>query len=478
MKRIFLYTTILAGGLLVISSCNKQLETKPQTELIELKTFEDVQSALQGSYEGFKSSRYYDNPAASGTASAWSALPDMMGDDMIEALESLGNWRILSELAYNADNGAVQLAFRQGYEIISRVNNVLQALPAYETGETEEEAKTIRAQALAIRAHAHFDLLRYFATEYDRNSTELAVPYVTSFDPLNPLTILPARNTVKEVYDRILEDLANSLTAFEQGGNPSGNAARYYIDETVVHAMRARINLYAGNWQDAVNDANTALNARGLTDADGYVAVFSTDTEAAPSSEVYWAIPSDNELTPGGGISGGNPNYRVATPISNVIKNLGGAYDEPGVILFNQTGIGGFQRTIVDKYPGVNSFKVFRAGEMMLIRAEAKQRLGDPTALDDLNELRVARDVAEGNETGTALLEAILLLRRVELLGEGHRWFDIKRTTRIVNRTECGTAGGSSSNNCSVGADSRSWAFPIPFNDIRVNPNLAQNPGY
>ena len=199
MKRSLFYISIVAVGLSLLAACNKQLETKPQTELTEFKTFEDVQSALQGSYEGFKSTRYYNNPAASGSASAWSALPDMMGDDMVEALESLGNWRILSELAYNADNGAIQLAFRQGYEIISRVNNVLQALPAYETGDTEEAAKTIRAQALAIRAHAHFDLLRYFAPDYDRNSTELAVPYITSFDPLNPLTILPARNTVKEV---------------------------------------------------------------------------------------------------------------------------------------------------------------------------------------------------------------------------------------------------------------------------------------
>lgn len=478
MKRTILYTSILATSLFALVACNKQLETTPQTELTELKTFEDVQSALLGAYEGFKSNNYYNNPAASGTTSAWSALPDMMGDDMIEALESLGNWRIMSELAYNADNGTVLTAFRQPYEIISRANNVLQSVGKYETGDTEAEAKTIKAQALAIRAHAHFDLLRYFATEYDRNAVTPAIPYITNFDPLNPLTILPQRNTVKEVYDKIFQDLSDALDAFEEGGAPANNASRYYIDETVVYAMRARINLYAKNWQGAIDDATEALNARPLTNAAGYIAAFSTGSEANPSSEVYWSVPSDNSLRPGGGISGGNPNYRVATPISNVIKDLGGAYDKPGIILFNQTGIGGFQRTITDKYPGVSSFKVFRAGEMMLIRAEAKQRLDIATALNDLNELRAARGVDEGTETGTALLNAILLLRRVELLGEGHRWFDIKRTTKIVNRTECGTAQGSSSNNCSVGADSRSWAFPIPFNDIKVNPNLSQNPGY
>lgn len=478
MKKIVLYTAALVVIGFGSISCNKQLETKPQTELVELETFEDVQSALLGAYEGFKSNRYYNNPAASGTASAYSALPDMMGDDMIEALESLGNWRIMSELAYNADNGIVLLAFRQPYEIISRVNNVLQSLGDYETGDTEAAAKTIRGQALAIRAHAHFDLLRYFATEYGRNSTAPGVPVVTSFDPLNPLTILPPRNTVAEVYNQIFTDLADALTAFEEGGAPENNASRYLIDQTTVYAMRARVNLYAGLWQAAIDDATEALNARGLTDAAGYIAVFSGGTEASPSSEVYWAIPSDNTLTPGGGISGGNPNYRVAMPLSDIIEDMGGAYAEPGIILFDQTGIGGFQRTIIDKYAGVNSFKVFRAGEMMLIRAEAKARLDDPTALDDLNAIRAARDVAAGAETGDDLLDAILLLRRVELLGEGHRWFDIKRTTRVVERTECGVANGSSSNNCSAGATSRSWAFPIPFNDIRVNPNLTQNPGY
>jgi hypothetical protein len=69
---------------------------------------------------------------------------------------------------------------------------------------------------------------------------------------------------------------------------------------------------------------------------------------------------------------------------------------------------------------------------MMLMRAEAKARLNnnDVTVLNDLNALRTARGVATGNETGATLLSAILLQRRVELLGEGHRWFDLRRTTK------------------------------------------------
>jgi hypothetical protein len=61
-----------------------------------------------------------------------------MGDDYVEALESLGNWNAMSEMIYAADNGIVQGIFAQPYEIISRVNNLLKFLPyQFETGQLQ-----------------------------------------------------------------------------------------------------------------------------------------------------------------------------------------------------------------------------------------------------------------------------------------------------------------------------------------------------
>lgn len=479
MKHIFKLTT-LAGiaFLLLVVSCKKELETTPDTSLTALTTFADIKSALQGCYAGFQSPNYYNNTAASGSGSGWSALPDLMGDDFVEALESLGNWRTLSEMTYAADNAAIQGVFSQPYEIISRANNLLQSIAPYETGANADEAQTIKAQALVIRAHAHFDLLRYFAPDFGRSSASPGIAYVTTFDPLKPFENLPARNSVKEDYDKIYADLNEALTAFRAGGNTTANTDRNLIDSVVIYALRARVNYYAAQWNDAIADASMALSLRPLTDAAGYVNLFTVDGETAPSTEVYWAIPSDGSLRPGGATNGASPNYRVATGLSDILLNQGGVYTDRAIVRFNQPGIGDFQRTLCRKYAGIRSFKVFRAGEMMLIRAEAKQRSGNATALDDLNELRTNRDVAAGSETGAALLDAILLQRRVELMGEGHRWFDIKRTTRTINRAECGTAGASTSNNCTVAATSRGWAFPIPFNDLKVNANLIQNTGY
>ena len=474
---------VLAGVVLIfISSCSKQLDTFPRTRLVEITTFEDLKSALLGAYDGFQSNNYYGNPAASGTASGWSGLPELMGDDFVEAFESLGNWNVMSEMIYSSDNGQAGAIFAQPYEIISRANNVLNALVSFENGPNANEVKQIKAQALAIRAHAHFDLLRYFASEFDRNSSKPGVPYVTTFDPQDPFGNLPARNTVKEDYDAIFIDLNNALTAFNESGDLADNPQRYYIDKTVIYAIRARVNYYASQWNDVIADASSALASRPVGDPNDYIYTFlnpsNSTSESDPPDEVYWAIPSDGTFRPGGAISGTNPAYRVTASMTSIIQNLGGVYTNSNINRFNMAGIGGIQRTICWKYPGIRSFKVYRAGEMLLMMAEAKQRTGNSTAIDDLNELRTHRGLATGMESGAALLDAILTLRRVELLGEGHRWFDIRRTTRSIVRAECGTSGGSRADNCTIDPSSRSWTFPIPFNEIKVNPNLVQNEGY
>ena len=96
----------------------------------------------------------------------------------------------------------------------------------------------------------------------------------------------------------------------------------------------------------------------------------------------------------------------------------------------------------------------------------------------DLNALRAAR--IEGYQpvtlTGQALLDAIALERRKELFAEGHRWFDLKRTTRNLNRTEADLP----STERTLLPNDREWVWPIPQGEIDANKNIAsqQSPGY
>ena len=114
---------------------------------------------------------------------------------------------------------------------------------------------------------------------------------------------------------------------------------------------------------------------------------------------------------------------------------------------------------------------------MYLIRAEANARLGgasEALGLADLNALRTARinNYVPVVLTGQALLTAIELERRKELVGEGHRFLDLKRTSRTVVRlTNC-------ANFCSLGPAAREWVFPIPQAEILANKQMGQNDGY
>jgi hypothetical protein len=468
------------------TSCSKELDTVPDTIKSEFTTFDDIRAARVGAYDALQSASYYQNAAASGSASGWSQLPDLMGDDFVESLESLGNWNAMSDYSFTSSTGVVGGVYAAPYEVIFRANKTLQSLNPYETGATLREAQRIKAEMFALRAMAHFDVMRYFAPDFARNSSSLGVPNVT-VAPATPLSFKPSRNTVKENYDLIFADLNQSLVNFRLGGATTGNTTRVFIDSTVVYAIRARVAYYAQDWAEVLRCTNITLGLRPIGTAANFIAAFQTTSEATPPSEVYWVIPKDNFLNPGGATNGPSPNYRVTMAMRDTIQNNNArygtnAYTNTGVIRFNISGQGGVLRTLSYKYNGQRTFKVFRAGEMLLMRAEAKAKSSDDAgALADLNLLRTNRGsgaVIAGTETGAELLKSIAIFRRIELLSEGHRWFDLKRTTRSFSRAECSIAAGSKATTCSVSATAREWAFPIPFNESKLNENLVQNAGW
>ena len=119
---------------------------------------------------------------------------------------------------------------------------------------------------------------------------------------------------------------------------------------------------------------------------------------------------------------------------------------------------------------------------MYLIRAEANARSngGDIAANDDLSALKTARilNYVHTPLAGAALVSEIAAERRRELAFEGHRWFDLKRTTRTVNRSLAGTGNPNNQVQTTLTSSSHRWVWPIPEVELRANPNIQQNPGY
>jgi hypothetical protein len=119
-----------------------------------------------------------------------------------------------------------------------------------------------------------------------------------------------------------------------------------------------------------------------------------------------------------------------------------------------------------------------RAAEMYLIEAEAKARLNDDagaaTVLFDLIKTRDA-SYAKSTNTGQALIDEILVHRRIELWGEGHRFLDLKRLNAPLNRNGANHIASVTLLYDVAPGDVR-WEFLIPRREINSNPAVVQNP--
>lgn len=118
---------------------------------------------------------------------------------------------------------------------------------------------------------------------------------------------------------------------------------------------------------------------------------------------------------------------------------------------------------VVNKYcqgdAGHDPIYITRLAEMYLISAECK---GLALGIDRLNELRRFRGLPNvAPATEAAFQDAVINERRLELFGEGFRWFDLVRTGKYEQV---------------VGVDTKFTVFPIPSRELTLNKLLKQNP--
>lgn len=470
--------SLLAAFVLILATgCEKTIDKiSPEFNLDgskPIKNLEEAESVLTGSYSGFLQDGYYSCSGANPSGS-FNFLPDISGDDLIETLESLGNYRRHAEWTYNNTDPWISNAWNDVFSVLSPANILLRDIDAV-PGDIKAKNR-LKGQALAIRAHVHFDMLRSWGLSLNRNSTALGVPYVKVYD----VNGQPPRLTVKETYDNILADLNSAKTLLSSVDRPiNSSTKRAYIDVNVVNAMIARVNFYAGELNAAASAAQLVINAVPLATVSEFPEIWTDESVA----EVLWApafeTAADGYTYENAFFARGNRStYR---PTSDLI-----ALYQPGDIRpASYYGvIGG--RTVVTKYLGKGSatdglvnWKAYRVSEMYLILAESLYATNQTAARNALDELRTNRIIGYTSvgETGAALLTAIRTERRKEMAFEGYRFYEYKRLGNLaINRVGCGV--GSLSNICSLSSSSRAWAWPIPQNEIIANPNIQQTPGY
>lgn len=120
-----------------------------------------------------------------------------------------------------------------------------------------------------------------------------------------------------------------------------------------------------------------------------------------------------------------------------------------------------------------------RLADAWLLRAEAKLKQNNPSgAADDINRIRLraavpSQEAASQISASDVDLDFLLDERARELAGEGHRWLDLARTGKLIERTRLYNP------EASPNIQDYHAIRPIPQNQIdRALGGYPQNPGY
>ncbi|MEZ0128798.1 RagB/SusD family nutrient uptake outer membrane protein [Flavobacterium sp. LBUM151] len=405
----------------------------------------------------------------------------MMSNDMLMTKSS---WygSFYNYLARQQTNSRSRLAWSIYYPQIKTVNVVLTAVPAEATIE-DDDLKKIRGEALALRGYFYFMLARMYGPTYIGHETDLSVPLYTTVT-LDGV----ARATVKEVYTVIEKDLLESIMLLE--GIPSTGTAA--INQSIAKAFLSDVYLEMGKYAEAAPLAHEARQDYPLLSQNVWLNGFyditlnqdtmwgAVLTSAQSSFVASFFGHFDN--TNDSGYAGGLGIYK------NIDKNL---YNSISNTDFRKTAFvapgGNATYPALPEYANIKfrdptidagDYIYLRSAAMYYIEAEALARSGnEPGARQALYDITITRDPAYvlSTNSGAALIDEIILQKRIELWGEGYAWFDMKRLGIALTRDYPGS-NHPAFGKLNIPAGSNSFIFQVPQAEIDANPLIKQTP--
>ena len=399
------------------------------------------------------------------------------------------------------------------YTRIHRINDFLVNAPNV-TFVDEADKSHMMGQAYGLRALYYYTLLKTWGD----------VPIILEpLSDVDPNGLSKARSSQSEVMSQIKSDIAASLSAF--GSDDSFyQGQKIYWSKAATLALKGDVFIWSGNLLGGgsadFNEAKTALQqiaATGVSLATNYSDLWTVGNEG--NSEFIFAIQykqdeasniynsftgRSTEINPQHNAAGNSMSSFIiaganrfgqsektllllddnddarkeATFIRLYTDDNGGAgystYNEPtyfGSILNKFLGrVNGSERIFENDVP------MYRYADVILMLAEVKNHLNeDPSA--EINQIRqrayganyVVATHGYTNSSQTDNANAILNERYKEFIGEGKRWWDLRRA---------GASFVLANNDYLSTGDEFKLVLPITVGMIGRNPLLEQTAGY
>lgn len=402
-----LTSILLIISLLVTTGCDNFLDITPTGRVIP-ETAQD--------YRKLMTEAYYLMPSSRGLTAFISDEIDMTSKN----LDSYDKDTFLDLWLWNNVNpsgATTYFDWEKYYKMIFIANTVIENEKSITNG-TEAEINQIVGEAYMMRAYNHFILVNLYALPYNSetatSSTGIPLKLNSSMDEvLKP-------SSIAEVYASVLSDIDNAekklnIETWETGLN-------YRFNTLSVDALRSRVYLYMGRWEDCYNASERVLSKKNeLVD----LVSGRTLPNAYNSSESIVALEMNMTST--------YNNVDKLVPQTLYSLYLPSGQDQRAR-KFYKTEVGGYSLI----KGGSSEYRCsFRVGEIYLNAAEAALKNHHPeickTLLLKLLEKRyqtaayTQAEIDINAMDDDALLDEVYLQRQLELSYEGHRWFDIRR---------------------------------------------------
>ena len=489
MKKNILYTTLFATIGLV--SCSKDFlnEPKPTSSVSRETAFGSSEGAWANMAGILRSMRLQYSRTDTGNITSLYFARTVKGNDFMVR----NNWFTKDYEHDNRDPNTSRSSFSWDYlySLIGKINDEIDGVEKATTISTAVKNQLL-GQAYTMRAYLYFELSLEFQHTYTYNTKLFAPPIYTEANKQagNPLS------TQEELYAFILKDIEKAI---EIGSQERINKS--YFNKQVTYALAARVHQVMGgkgstteekaHWTKAIDyakksygevaDVTTLLipevYKNGFNNMDEGKEWILAIPQSSTQSTYYWFAPSvftEHEVA---AYKNTFVNKTLVQSFSSTDVRGGVGTKKQGK-LFGQTNKTDFQQYYTRKF--AFSFDahtpLIRVPEMILIAAEGLYHTGsEADAHTLLYALQKNRDASatQSTNTGTALLDEILLERRKELYGEiGVEWYDAKRLQKGITRDSWHNVNLSTN---PILANDKRFYLLVPQGEIDANDKISRN---
>jgi hypothetical protein len=477
MKKIIVFLFILT--IVVTSGCKKFLDEKPQTEIGAdqfWKSEDDIKAGLAAMYDGVQS--MFDNDFTLwGDSRTDEVEVNQYGDDAYSV-------NGLSAATRGSDWSNI-------YKTISRANLAIKNIPiiksTYQTGLDQKLVNHYLSQAYGVRAFCYFWIVRLWGD---------APVYTQPFENLNDNP--KSRTSAALVIDTVIIPDLEKAAALSDVKRTNV----YEVSLGAIYSMLIDVAMWKKDYAKAVEwfGKLEGLKKYSLEPTATWKNLFIAPDKSAESIwSVYWDWTVDGGADVSSLIGAGNTNsdFYAEDSVWNYFTTTAADIRGPQTVDFNVSNHDKFPKYYaVDLnssgsqiYPNSSQanilFPLYRLADLYLLRAEAANKLNDPTnVLKYLNFVHqragltayTLADLTTPEATENLILEE----RKLEFYMEGKRWFDLVRTGKVVEvmdpyikrrqavRGTTPTGFG----------DLRTILWPINRTVLNSNPVLIQNPPY